>query len=66
MPRLGVQLVAKGCDLDSFVEFRNRLQESDILRSSYNAPKRRYEGRDMGEYRSAKADFIIQAISHKF
>lgn len=66
MPPLGVQLVAKGSDLDFFVEFRDRLRKSDGLRSSYNALKRRYEGRDMDEYRSAKANFIYQVISNKF
>ena len=65
IPPLGVQLVAKGSDLDFFVEFRNRLRESDTLLTSYNDLKRRYEGRDMEEYRSAKADFISRAISHK-
>lgn len=64
-PPLGVQLVAKGSDLDFFVEFRNRLRKCETLLTSYNDLKRRYEGRDMDEYRSAKADFISQAISHK-
>ncbi|RWB98693.1 MULTISPECIES: GrpB family protein [unclassified Mesorhizobium] len=64
-PPLGVQLVAKGSELDFFVRFRDRLRESANLLSSYNDLKRRFEGRDMEEYRSAKADFISRAVSQK-
>lgn len=65
IPPLGVQLVAKGSDLDFFVRFRDRLRENANLLSSYNELKRRFEGRDMEEYRSAKADFINRAVSQK-
>lgn len=65
IPPLGVQLVAKGSELDFFVRFRDRLREDANLLSSYNDLKRRYEGRDMEEYRSAKADFISGAVSKK-
>lgn len=65
IPPLGVQLVAKGSELDFFVQFRDRLRESAGLLSSYNDLKRRFEGQDMEEYRSAKADFISRAISQK-
>jgi GrpB-like predicted nucleotidyltransferase (UPF0157 family) len=63
IPPLGVQLVAKGSDLDFFVRFRDRLRENASLLSTYNDLKRRIEGRDIDEYRSAKADFINRAIS---
>ncbi|MCK1609208.1 MULTISPECIES: GrpB family protein [unclassified Bradyrhizobium] len=62
-PPLGVQLVTKGGELDFFVRFRDRLRESANLLSSYNDLKRRFEGRDMEDYRSVKTDFIQQAIS---
>lgn len=63
VPPLGVQLVAKGSELDFFVRFRDRLRENANLLSSYNDLKRRFEGQDMEDYRSAKADFISRAVS---
>lgn len=62
-PPLGVQLVAKGSELDFFVRFRDRLRESASLLSTYNDLKRRFAGRDMEAYRHAKADFISRVVS---
>lgn len=55
---VGVQLVVVGDTLDQFQAFRDALIADRALLARYNALKRAYRGREMAEYRDAKAAFI--------
>lgn len=60
---LGIQLVVRGSEYDSFKDFSDRLRASETLRASYNALKRSFVGADMETYRKAKADFIARTLA---
>ncbi len=61
-PPLGVQLVARGSELDVFVRFRDCLLRDPHLVATFNALKRGYAERPMASYRQAKADFIAGVL----
>jgi GrpB-like predicted nucleotidyltransferase (UPF0157 family) len=62
-PPLGVQLVAKGSELDVFVRFRDCLWRDPGLVAAFNVLKRAYAEQSMASYRQAKADFIVGVLS---
>ena len=55
---VAIQLTVEGSPHDTFLEFIERLRESDALREQYNELKRAFDGRAMHEYRTAKQRFI--------
>ena len=65
VPPLGVQLAVRGSPTDVFVRFRGLLLADAGLVARYNALKRAYDGRGMGEYRAAKSAFIEAALAAK-
>lgn len=60
---LGVQLVVRGSEYDTFHRFADNLRRSQPLLESYNALKRSHEGADMEAYRKAKANFIERTLA---
>ena len=62
-PHLGVQLTAIGGPQDFFHLFAEALQENVALVAAYNALKRKFDGRPMDEYRSAKDAFIAKVLT---
>ncbi len=61
-PELGIQLVAIGSELDTFVAWRRLLESDPKLRAEYDELKSSYEGQSMTEYRLAKSEFIARHI----
>ncbi|MGM3273703.1 GrpB family protein [Ralstonia sp. 24A2] len=62
-PPLGVQLVARGSELDVFVRFRDCLLRDPALVGAFNALKVACTGQPMDVYRRTKADFIARVLS---
>jgi GrpB-like predicted nucleotidyltransferase (UPF0157 family) len=62
---VAVQLTVKGGPHDVFDRFARLLRKSAELREAYNALKREWDGRDMDEYRLAKAAFIAEALDRR-
>ncbi|ANJ73386.1 GrpB family protein [Ralstonia insidiosa] len=62
-PPLGVQLVARGSELDVFVQFRDCLLRNPNLVTAFNALKASSAGQPMASYRQAKADFIARVLA---
>lgn len=60
---LGIQLVVRGSEFDSFQKFSDLLRRSETLRVSYNALKQSFVGADMATYRTAKARFIERTLT---
>jgi GrpB-like predicted nucleotidyltransferase (UPF0157 family) len=60
---VGVQLVARGAQEDSFVRWRELLRRSPQLLEAYNDLKRQWHGARHDEYRIAKSRFIEEALS---
>ena len=60
---IGIQLVACGGPEDSFVAWREMLRRSPRLLEAYNDLKRRWHGRPHDQYRTAKSQFIEDALS---
>jgi GrpB-like predicted nucleotidyltransferase (UPF0157 family) len=60
---LGIQLVVRSSEHDTFNRFLGRLKQSDVVLASYNALKRSLSGADMEIYRQAKADFIARTLA---
>jgi len=60
---LGIQLVVRGSEFDSFQRFSDLLRHSEELRASYNALKRSFVGSDMDTYRKAKTQFIERTLT---
>lgn len=61
-PHLGIQLVVKGSEADTFHTWVRQLTTDDSLRSDYDELKRQHQGGEMANYRAAKAAFIQQRI----
>jgi GrpB-like predicted nucleotidyltransferase (UPF0157 family) len=61
-PDLGVQLVVRDGEADTFLVWRERLESDPELRRQYDDLKRRFEGKSMDEYREAKAQFISERL----
>lgn len=61
-PHLGIQLTVEGGAFDLFHRFAAALRADPELVQSYNALKRRYDGRLMEQYRAAKDDFITHVL----
>ncbi|WP_296227237.1 GrpB family protein [Ralstonia sp. UBA689] len=61
-PPLGVQLVARGSELDVFVLFRDCLLRDPHQVAAFNALKIACVGQPMESYRQAKADFIARVL----
>ena len=62
-PPLGVQLVARGSELDVFVRFRDCLLRDPDLVMAFNALKAAHAGHSMESYRRAKGGFIAEVLS---
>ena len=60
---IAIQVFIKGGSFDNFNRFRDMLRADLVLKQSYNNLKRAWNGRDMQEYRGAKAKFIEMALS---
>lgn len=60
---MAIQLTVEGGAHDNFLDFLERLRASASLRAEYNELKRSFDGRDMDEYRYAKAVFIERVLS---
>lgn len=58
----GAQLVIVGSKSDNFVKQRDMLVNNPKLIEKYNAMKTQHEGKDMAEYRKAKAEFFQKLI----
>ncbi|MBK5445064.1 MULTISPECIES: GrpB family protein [unclassified Peribacillus] len=58
IPPLGVQLSVIDSEYDYFWKFRDVLLRSDAYRMEYDELKRKYEGKNMDEYREAKNEFF--------
>lgn len=57
-PPLGVQLSVIGSEYDIFWKFREVLLKNDQFRIEYDEIKKKYEGKDMEEYRNEKNEFF--------
>lgn len=64
-PELGVQLVVVGSPGDTFLAWRQRLEENPMLRREYDLLKRQFQGRSMDAYREAKSRFIAENLQCK-
>ncbi|MEZ2457482.1 GrpB family protein [Salinicoccus roseus] len=62
-PPLGIQLTVIDCEVDFFWKFRDVLLMNDKYRLEYDELKRRYEGKNMEEYREAKNDFFVKIMT---
>ena len=60
---VGIQLVARGGEEDSFVRWRELLRRSPQLLEAYNDLKRQWHGARHDAYRVAKSRFIEAALS---
>lgn len=61
-PPLGIQLTVIDSEFDFFWKFRDVLLLNDQYRLEYDELKRKYEGREMEEYREAKNEFFIRMM----
>jgi GrpB-like predicted nucleotidyltransferase (UPF0157 family) len=57
---LGVQLTVIGTSDDHFVRHRDALLRDPTLVGKFNDLKRRFESKDMDEYRAAKSAFLAE------
>lgn len=57
-PHMAVQLVVKGSEFDSFLEWRQRLEQVPALREQFDDRKRRHDGQSMADYGAAKSKFL--------
>ncbi len=55
---IGIQLTVIGSKYDDFVKLRDLLLNNYVLLKELNELKRKFEGKDMGEYRTEKAKFF--------
>ncbi len=62
---VAIQLTVRGGPHDDFHAFLDALKASPALRDSYNALKRRWNGKPMQAYRDAKAQFIEAALQER-
>ena len=62
-PPLGIQLVARGSELDVFVAFRDALRADAALVNAYNAIKKQHILGDADTYRAAKSTFIASVLA---
>lgn len=62
-PPLGIQLVARGGELDDFVRFRDALRADPSLVAAYNNLKFASDGRPMDDYRAMKAAFVVKVLA---
>ncbi|WRU97557.1 GrpB family protein [Priestia filamentosa] len=58
IPPLGVQLTVIHSEYDFFWKFRDVLLQNEAYRIEYDKLKRKYEGKNMNEYREAKNIFF--------
>lgn len=58
IPPLGVQLTVIDSEFDFFWKFRDVLLLNNKFRKEYDEVKRKYEGKEMDEYREAKNAFF--------
>lgn len=61
-PALGIQLAAQGDATLAFIAFRDLLRSDKHILTAYNALKTAYQGRPIGEYKTAKAECIGPAL----
>lgn len=57
-PPLGIQLTVFDSEFDFFWRFRDILLQNDKYRMEYDNLKRKFEGKEIDEYREAKNDFF--------
>lgn len=60
---IGVQLTVIGDKLDDFLIARDILLKHPELLEEYNALKKKYEGKDMAEYRKEKGAFFDKLVN---
>jgi GrpB-like predicted nucleotidyltransferase (UPF0157 family) len=60
---VGIQLVARGSEWDTFVRWRDLLRGDAGLRQRYDLLKQRFEQKPMDDYRAARAAFIQESLS---
>jgi GrpB-like predicted nucleotidyltransferase (UPF0157 family) len=58
IPPLGVQLTVVNSELDIFWKFRELLLANEQYRGEYDELKKKYNGREMDTYRTAKDEFF--------
>lgn len=61
-PPLGVQLTVIDSEFDFFWKFRDVLLQNDTYRLEYDELKKKYEGKEMEDYREAKDVFLNKII----
>lgn len=62
-PPVGVQLTVINSEFDFFWKFRDVLLMNDNYRKEYDTLKRKYEGREMDDYREAKNKFFEKVMA---
>jgi GrpB-like predicted nucleotidyltransferase (UPF0157 family) len=62
-PPLGVQLTVIDSEYDFFWKFRDILLQNDAYRIEYDELKRKFDGKEMDDYREAKSDFFHNLIN---
>jgi GrpB-like predicted nucleotidyltransferase (UPF0157 family) len=62
-PPLGVQLTIIDSEYDFFWKFRDILLMNDAYRKEYDELKRKFEGKEMDDYREAKNEFFQKLMN---
>lgn len=62
---VGIQLVARGSEWDTFVRWRDLLRGDAGLRERYDQLKQRFDQKPMDDYRAAKSAFIQESLSSR-
>ncbi|SDJ79487.1 GrpB family protein [Sediminibacillus albus] len=62
---VGVQLTVKGSEADHFWKTTHFFQEHPAYNETYNQLKKRFDGKDMEQYRDAKAEFLTDILASK-
>ena len=62
-PPLGIQLTVIGSEYDFFWKFRDVLLLNEVYRIEYDDLKRKFEGKDMDEYRNHKSIFFNKLMN---
>ncbi|WP_053220044.1 GrpB family protein [Virgibacillus senegalensis] len=60
---IGVQLTVNGSEVDHFWKTTRFLQENPSCNEAYNQLKRQFNGKDMENYRDAKAEFLAEVLA---
>ena len=63
VPQLGVQLTVANSELDIFWKIREVLLANEQYRGEYDELKKKYNGREMDNYRTAKDEFFRRVMN---